>query len=182
MSRRPSHRELSFASAVLAKRILTPDEMVRATIEWSNQVGDQPLDQWLLDRAAISETDAIELRSQLKATSVEEGAGADHSDDGDDSLDLMRQALAMVDDPELKQTVAFLNESLNDADDGDAKPPVIPDSARFEIREQLARGGLGEVFVARDKQLNRSVAPVSYTHLTLPTITSGCRSRWSPYH
>ena len=23
---------------------------------------------------------------------------------------------------------------------------------------------------------------VSYTHLTLPTITSGCRSRWSPYH
>ena len=25
-------------------------------------------------------------------------------------------------------------------------------------------------------------AAVSYTHLTLPTITSGCRSRWSPYH
>ena len=24
--------------------------------------------------------------------------------------------------------------------------------------------------------------PVSYTHLTLPTIVSGCRSRWSPYH
>ena len=23
---------------------------------------------------------------------------------------------------------------------------------------------------------------VSYTHLTLPTIVSGCRSRWSPYH
>ena len=27
-----------------------------------------------------------------------------------------------------------------------------------------------------------STPPVSYTHLTLPTITSGCRSRWSPYH
>ena len=24
--------------------------------------------------------------------------------------------------------------------------------------------------------------PVSYTHLTLPTTTFGCRSRWSPYH
>ena len=23
---------------------------------------------------------------------------------------------------------------------------------------------------------------VSYTHLTLPTKLSGCRSRWSPYH
>ena len=25
-------------------------------------------------------------------------------------------------------------------------------------------------------------APVSYTHLTLPTILGLCRSRWSPYH
>ena len=24
--------------------------------------------------------------------------------------------------------------------------------------------------------------PVSYTHLTLPTRGSKCRSRWSPYH
>ena len=24
--------------------------------------------------------------------------------------------------------------------------------------------------------------PVSYTHLTLPTIHGSCRSRWSPYH
>ena len=24
--------------------------------------------------------------------------------------------------------------------------------------------------------------PVSYTHLTLPTIHVECRSRWSPYH
>ena len=24
--------------------------------------------------------------------------------------------------------------------------------------------------------------PVSYTHLTLPTIPRWCRSRWSPYH
>ena len=26
------------------------------------------------------------------------------------------------------------------------------------------------------------LSPVSYTHLTLPTIRRGCRSRWSPYH
>ena len=25
-------------------------------------------------------------------------------------------------------------------------------------------------------------SPVSYTHLTLPTTGSLCRSRWSPYH
>ena len=27
-----------------------------------------------------------------------------------------------------------------------------------------------------------SIAPVSYTHLTLPTKAVECRSRWSPYH
>ena len=32
---------------------------------------------------------------------------------------------------------------------------------------------LGQVF---------QVTPVSYTHLTLPTILRSCRSRWSPYH
>ena len=26
------------------------------------------------------------------------------------------------------------------------------------------------------------LTPVSYTHLTLPTILRSCRSRWSPYH
>ena len=28
----------------------------------------------------------------------------------------------------------------------------------------------------------KNMAPVSYTHLTLPTILRSCRSRWSPYH
>ena len=26
------------------------------------------------------------------------------------------------------------------------------------------------------------LGPVSYTHLTLPTMKCRCRSRWSPYH
>ena len=26
------------------------------------------------------------------------------------------------------------------------------------------------------------LTPVSYTHLTLPTKDTRCRSRWSPYH
>ena len=31
--------------------------------------------------------------------------------------------------------------------------------------------------------INRQTyAPVSYTHLTLPTTLNSCRSRWSPYH
>ena len=30
--------------------------------------------------------------------------------------------------------------------------------------------------------IKRIANPVSYTHLTLPTKSDECRSRWSPYH
>ena len=33
-----------------------------------------------------------------------------------------------------------------------------------------------------DKLYASIYAPVSYTHLTLPTTARRCRSRWSPYH
>ena len=38
----------------------------------------------------------------------------------------------------------------------------------------LDRGSAAKIFAAHK--------PVSYTHLTLPTIAAECRSRWSPYH
>ena len=31
-------------------------------------------------------------------------------------------------------------------------------------------------------RVDGDVVAVSYTHLTLPTMASVCRSRWSPYH
>ena len=34
----------------------------------------------------------------------------------------------------------------------------------------------------RNDTILRIATPVSYTHLTLPTNTVTCRSRWSPYH
>ena len=36
--------------------------------------------------------------------------------------------------------------------------------------------------VPRTPNYCRASFPVSYTHLTLPTTGSLCRSRWSPYH
>ena len=42
----------------------------------------------------------------------------------------------------------------------------------------LAGGGLSVLEVT----LRSACAPVSYTHLTLPTINGECRSRWSPSH
>jgi hypothetical protein len=39
-----------------------------------------------------------------------------------------------------------------------------------------------EAGFANRHQIISTLLPVSYTHLTLPTTRSECRSRWSPYH
>ena len=36
--------------------------------------------------------------------------------------------------------------------------------------------------INKNRSTPRHLIAVSYTHLTLPTITVRCRSRWSPYH
>ena len=41
---------------------------------------------------------------------------------------------------------------------------------------------LAYFYLVHDVIFEALKSPVSYTHLTLPTIISVCRSRWSPYH
>ena len=48
-----------------------------------------------------------------------------------------------------------------------------------EADSQLGDGDLG---VTMQKGWRQIANAVSYTHLTLPTNVSMCRSRWSPYH
>ena len=57
------------------------------------------------------------------------------------------------------------------------------------IRQHLEDNDLEKPFdfpirtaYSKSKLKTTIVQPVSYTHLTLPTILRSCRSRWSPYH
>ena len=58
----------------------------------------------------------------------------------------------------------------------------------YFIEETLEAGLALEGWEAKSLREGRAqlaeayVTPVSYTHLTLPTNTNACRSRWSPYH
>ena len=47
--------------------------------------------------------------------------------------------------------------------------------------QHAPRAGINTFQVGGDDFVNRFI-PVSYTHLTLPTIHVECRSRWSPCH
>ena len=41
--------------------------------------------------------------------------------------------------------------------------------------------GVNYHFLTKE-EFKQRIAAVSYTHLTLPTSSERCRSRWSPYH
>ena len=62
---------------------------------------------------------------------------------------------------------------------------TIDENNGFRLRK--ANGLVKDVFETRHMlRLKGTIGighvPVSYTHLTLPTNVSMCRSRWSPYH
>ena len=58
--------------------------------------------------------------------------------------------------------------------DGEDLPPIY-EALRIE-RDN------GEKLIIEVEQHIGEDTAVSYTHLTLPTTDSTCRSRWSPYH
>ena len=64
------------------------------------------------------------------------------------------------------QELALGTNPLSADSDGDGRSDLL------EIEE-------GTNPLEKDLQ---DIDPVSYTHLTLPTIAAECRSRWSPYH
>ena len=64
---------------------------------------------------------------------------------------------------------------------------ALPSEHRGQVvaGQAVGRGGgltCLPFWAARADTEKSSLAAVSYTHLTLPTTGSLCRSRWSPYH
>ena len=65
--------------------------------------------------------------------------------------------------------------------------PIKQDRAKFETMEESVHQSYDADIAAMDSVRNTQnemigVIAVSYTHLTLPTSSERCISRWSPYH
>ena len=61
--------------------------------------------------------------------------------------------------------------------------PHLSSSTWFYYKPTMKMTYNGEKQLAHMWAINHNSArPVSYTHLTLPTNSVWCRSRWSPYH
>lgn len=155
-------RNLLTALIAYQSGLITREQLLEAIRIWVDDK-ERDIAQVLHDQGAFGE-DLRELLTALAAKQL-----AIHNEEPMQSLgaltsisDSLADALKMIDDPEVNQTMteaatAYLGNSSRAAGAGTQPKPQASDS-RFSVIRPHARGGLGEVFVALDHELNRQVA------------------------
>ena len=100
-----------------------------------------------------------------------------------DKVLALEEDTAILTDEEIREKTKSFQKELAEIEDvkkqNDYLDKILPEAYA------LVREGSKRVFnmIPYKVQVMGGIAiPVSYTHLTLPTICLTCRSRWSPYH
>ena len=103
---------------------------------------------------------------------LREGNGNPESPEYDSLADYAWSA----DGSKLEVRIPWLLLSFRDPSHKEITGDIVHENSIY-ASEFIEDIGLSFLFVEGGK-----AKPVSYTHLTLPTILRSCRSRWSPYH
>ncbi len=155
-------RNLLFGVLAVQMDFISRDELIAAMKRWVLDK-EQPLAELLRARGALA-ADEHRLLESLVRKHLEH-----HADDPRKSLaamadaDTVREVLENVADVNLRTSLSGLatvdhqeeSSASSGARDADPRPAG---AARFRVLRAHAKGGLGEVFVARDEELHRDVA------------------------
>ena len=148
-------RNLLFGVIALQDDLIDDKQFTEACIVWGHRL-EHPLADVLMERRLLTDEDRREIERKIERKIKKHGnvratlaavAGAD-------ARDLIRS----IDQPEIGNSLSSLPPAAGHVLLETLVPPHQPESSRYTLTRMHAEGGLGRVWLARDRDLHRGVA------------------------